>query len=150
MLFGVICMYVMAYGAYTLFDGVVSPFIPARINKIVTYVEVKTAEINVSVMMYKHGEGMFDAHHEIVLADYCPILVGMDVDNELKQEDLYCQFVLTDIEKKDLDLMLESLTVFETWGQPLRSVPEAVKKIQRIRMVRPIQRFLDQIPPERR
>lgn len=145
MLFGVACLYMMAYGTFTLFGGLISPFIPKTIKKATTKVTSATEEYRRDDLKMTHGEGIFDDGVKIRLANLYPALVALK--NEELDGVLFTTYRLTQEEWAELKTMLDPVELFEMWSGGL---PDDIRRIQRAQSLKPVIDFLMKIPDLRR
>lgn len=139
MLFGILCTYALAYGAITLFGGIIS-LVPKIIEGVTDYVTETGEAIRDEDLQHLYKEGILD-RNRFVLAEYFPAIVAFDLP-EL-DEILSRGYILTTEELRELKLILQPADVFEQWS---KLEPPAIRRLQMSQSMLPVIDFLSRVP----
>lgn len=145
MIFGVACLYVMAYGTYSLAKGIVSPFVPKTINSVTERLKDSAVVYKTEDLKFRHDEGVYDMNKEVTLAGIFPAI--LDYNDERLSSILSTKYRLTEEEEQELLTALEPARTFEMWSI---AAPPNARTLQRHGCMTPVIAFFDQIPDIRK
>lgn len=144
MLFGILCTYVLAYGAGILFSNVIS-FVPKTIQTGTRYLINEAEEIKTKDLKQSPDSGILESS-ELVLTELYPTLKTFNI--EALTPFLQHSYWLTRKERQELEMLLSPILVFELLSSTQMS--SVVKDIQRRKSIEPVILFLSRIPEIRR
>ena len=144
--FGSLCLYVMGYGAYSLFSGATIGLSRGLVKKTIEAATEVFEEVKRDDFGLRPEEGLFATKH-VWLSENCPILVKYQGGALASMA--HARLELTNEEVNSLTSLVDALNAFVNYADSEPALSDEFIVVQINLLVRPIVNFVSNLPPTR-